>query len=185
MSSENITVDQLLDFWFSERVSKLWFNATPEFDQELRDRFMPIYQLACEGRLDHWTSSANGALALVIIFDQLPLNMFRGKPKSFATESKSRDIAAHAIEKGLDQQLSRKQKAFLYMPFMHSENIADQDRSVELFEKAGLQENLRFAHHHRDIVKRFGRFPHRNQILGRQSSQAESEYLASKEAFHG
>ena len=185
MTHEPVTAEQLLGFWFSGRVAKLWFRSTAEFDQELRDKFLPTYQLACDGQLDHWQQNRDGALALVIIFDQLPLNMFRGKPDSFATESRSRDVAAYAIEKEFDRHMTDKQKAFLYMPYMHSENIADQQRSVELFEKAGLQENLRFAYHHRDIVKRFGRFPHRNQILGRQSSQAELDYLASKEAFLG
>jgi uncharacterized protein (DUF924 family) len=185
MTQEPLNAEQLLDFWFSDRVAKLWFRSTPEFDQELRDKFLLTYQLACDGQLDHWQHTVNGALALVIIFDQLPLNMFRGKPESFSTESRSRDVAAYAIEKGFDQHMADKQKAFLYMPFMHSENLADQQRSIELFEKAGLQDNLRFAHHHHDIVKRYGRFPHRNRILGRQSSQQELDYLASKEAFLG
>ncbi len=177
--------EEVTDFWFSERAAKRWFNSTPEFDQELRDKFMATYHAARLGQLDDWQETAKGALALVIIFDQLPLNMFRSEPESFATEENARHIAGMAIGKGFDQAFTDKQKAFLYMPFMHSEVLADQDRSVELYEKASLKDNLRFANHHRDIIRRFGRFPHRNVILGRESTKEELEYLASKEAFHG
>lgn len=185
MTEEIISSDELIEFWFSERVASLWFNSTPEFDQELRDRFMATYQAACQHKLDAWQGSAVGALALVIIYDQLPLNMFRGEAQGFATEARAREVASQAITNGYDQDLAEKQRTFLYMPFMHSENLADQDRAVELFEKAGLKNNLRFAHHHRDLIRRFGRFPHRNAILGRESNPEEIEYLNSEQAFHG
>ena len=135
--------------------------------------------------MKHWEQTAEGALALVILLDQMPLNMYRGQPESFATEAQSREVAGRAITRHFDQYLPDKGKAFLYMPFMHSENLADQDRSVELFTNAGLQDNLRFARHHRDIVRRFGRFPHRNAILGRNSTPEETAWLASGEAFLG
>ncbi len=185
MSEQIVSRDEILDFWFSEPASKRWFNSTPEFDQELCDRFMHTYEAARADQLDNWQESASGALALVIILDQFPLNMFRNQPQSFATEACSREVARTAIDKGFDQQFTDAQKAFLYMPLMHSEELADQERSVELYEKAGLTNNIRFAKHHRDIVKRFGRFPHRNAILGRESSKQELEYLNSKQAFHG
>ena len=185
MSNVIVNAEELLDYWFSESVAKLWFNSTPEFDQELRDKFMDTYQAASEGQLNDWQETAKGALALVIIFDQLPLNMFRGKPESFAAEAKAREIAGQSIDNGFDQTFTDKQKAFLYMPFMHSEDLDDQDRSVALYEKANLNDNLRFAHHHREIIRRFGRFPHRNDILGRESTQEELDYLSSKEAFKG
>lgn len=185
MSESFASIDAMIDFWFSERVAGLWFNSTPEFDQELRDRFLLTYSAAKDGKLQAWQDSAQGALALVIILDQLPLNIFRNQPQSFATEAQAREVAIQAIDKGLDQQLSGPQKAFLYMPLMHSEKLADQERSVELYEAAGLTNNLRFAQHHRDIVKRFGRFPHRNAILGRESTKQELVYLNSKQAFHG
>jgi uncharacterized protein (DUF924 family) len=137
------------------------------------------------GDLDSWQNTPEGALALVIVLDQFPLNMFRGKPESFSTESQSREVARKAIAKGWDEKLEISSLAFLYMPFMHSENLEDQDRSVYLFEAAGLIDNLRFAKHHRELIRRFGRFPHRNAILGRESSEEELEYLASREAFHG
>lgn len=188
MSMDNISIvsaEQLLDFWFSERVAKLWFNSTPAFDDELRERFASTYAAACRGELDDWRASATGALALVILFDQIPLNIFRGQAEGFATEAQARAVAEQAIARGLDVQLNGEQKAFLYLPYMHSENLADQDTSVDLFTRAGLDNNLRFARHHREIVRRFGRFPHRNAILGRESTPEEIAWLASKEAFKG
>ena len=180
-----ITPDDVLTLWFSERVKSLWFDSTPEFDQELRDKFQDTYRAALEGELSDWERSAEGALALVICLDQFPLNMFRGKPESFAGEALSRQVSARAIDRGFDQELEGPRKAFLYLPFMHSEDMEDQDRVVELFDRAGLENNLHWAKHHREIVRRFGRFPHRNAILGRDSTPEELGYLASDEAFHG
>jgi len=176
---------EILDFWFSDEVRKLWFNSTPEFDASLRERFLPLWRRAGRGELDHWQENAAGCLALVILLDQFPLNMFRAEAQSFATEAQSRDVAQLAVDKGFDQALEAKQCAFLYMPFMHSEALADQQRALELFDQPGLEDNLRFARHHHGIIEKFGRFPHRNQVLGRDSSAAEIEYLNSKEAFTG
>ena len=175
----------LLDYWFSEDVKKFWFNSTPAFDQQLRESYADLWQQAANGELDFWCESAEGCLALVILLDQFPLNMFRGTAESFSTEQQSRDIARLAIEKNFDSQLSPEQKAFLYMPFMHSENLEDQTEALRLFDQPGLEDNFRFARHHYGIVEKFGRFPHRNKVLGRQSSEAEIAYLNSKEAFKG
>lgn len=185
MSIVTTTPAEIIAFWFSERVQPLWFNSTAEFDTELREHFLHTCLAALKGELAHWAETPEGALALVICLDQLPLNMFRGEVKSFSGESASRQIAARAIERGFDQSLGDAQKAFLYMPFMHSEDLADQDRVLELFEQAGLLDNLHWAKHHREIVRRFGRFPHRNAILGRASTPEEVAYLASDGAFHG
>ena len=185
MNGRLATAEELLDFWFSPRVAKRWFNSTPEFDAELRDKFAATYSAACRGELDDWQASARGALALVILFDQIPLNIFRKQAQSFATEARARAVAAQAIAQGFDAELSGAQKAFLYLPYMHSETLADQDQSVEFFRQAGLNDNLRFAEHHREIVRRFGRFPHRNAILGRESSAEEIAWLASKDGFKG
>jgi len=179
------TPDELVDFWFSERVRPLWFNSTEAFDAELRERYLSTYRAALKGELAHWAETAQGALALVICLDQLPLNMFRHRPECFAGEALSRQIADAAIAQGFDQALEDAHKAFLYLPFMHSEDLTDQDRSLELFERAGLTDNLRWVKHHRDIVRRFGRFPHRSAILGRDSTPEERAYLASDEAFQG
>ena len=176
---------EIVDFWFSDEVRKLWFNSTPEFDRSLTERYAETLEQAARGELDHWMQTAQGCLALVIILDQFPLNMFRGSAQSFATEARSRDVARHAIEQGLDKELEADQRAFLYMPFMHSESLADQELALELFDQPGLEGNYRFARHHHGIIERFGRFPHRNEALGRSSSEAEIEYLNSKEAFTG
>ena len=175
----------IIDFWFSDAVRPLWFKSTAEFDNQLRDRFGVLWQDAATGKLDSWDESAEGALALVILLDQIPLNIYRGKARSFSTEAKAREIAERAINKGWDTTLPDEQKAFLYMPYMHSETLADQDQAVALYQSAGLEYNLKFAQHHQDIIRRFGRFPHRNEILGRESTDAEQAYLASDEAFHG
>ncbi|MCP4490825.1 MAG: GNAT family N-acetyltransferase [Gammaproteobacteria bacterium] len=185
MSDKNINPQELVDFWFSDDVSQYWFNSTLKFDQQLTSNYAAWWQRARAGGLDTWWKSATGCLALVILFDQLPLNMFRGKVDSFATEELSREVARTAIEQGFDIDLPSRYKSFLYMPFMHSENLEDQTKSLSLFDQPGLEDNLRFARHHYSIVERFGRFPHRNAILGRQSSKAEIEYLNSNEAFLG
>ena len=176
---------EILDFWFSDEVRKLWFNSTEQFDSLLCERYLATWEQASQGELDHWLHSAEGCLALVIILDQFPLNMFRNNRKCFATEAQSRDVARVAIERGFDQQLTVEQRAFLYMPFMHSESLADQELALSLFDQPGLEGNLRFARHHCGIVEKYGRFPHRNKILGRESTAAEIEYLNSKEAFTG
>ena len=175
----------LINFWFSDQASQYWFNSAEVFDQQLIDSYADMWRQAKQGELDDWQHTATGSLALVIVLDQFPLNMFRGTAESFSTEAQSRAVARSAIEKAYDQELAAHQKSFLYMPFMHSEDLNDQVLSVELFSQPGLDNNLRFAKHHYDIVERFGRFPHRNKILGRESSEAEIEYLNSKQGFQG
>ena len=176
---------EILDFWFSDEVRKLWFKSTPEFDALLRERFEALWARAQQGELDGWLQSAAGCLALVIVLDQFPLNMFRGQAQSFASEAQSREVALVAIDKGFDQDLDPRSRAFLYMPFMHSEVLADQQLALQLFAQPGVDDNLRFARHHHDIIEKFGRFPHRNKALGRESSEPEIEYLNSKQAFRG
>jgi len=173
----------LIEFWFSEEASKHWFNSTKAFDRALLEAHEQTWLDAKQDRLDHWQQSAAGSLALVILLDQLPLNMFRGQAKSFATESQSRDVARAAIAKGFEQEFPASRKAFLYMPFMHSETLADLERCVELVQKTVEggdefnQDNYDAAIAHRDIITRFGRFPHRNEILGRESTAEEVEFL--------
>ena len=174
----------ILDFWFSEAARPRWFSSTPEFDQQLRSRFSGLWEQARNGLLADWEGSAEGALAVVILLDQFPLNMFRGQPASFSTEAQARRVAGRAIDSGFDSDLTDMQKAFLYLPYMHSESLSDQDRSVRLFAAAGLDDNLKWARSHREIVRRFGRFPHRNAILGRASTAAEEVWLASSEGYN-
>ncbi len=180
-----ISAADLNTFWFSEPARARWFDSTPEFDEMLRERFLSLWESARAGALSEWESTPDGALAMVIVLDQLPLNMFRDDPRSFATEAASRAVAGRAIDRGFDRSLTPEQQSFLYMPYMHSEDLSDQDRSVALFEAAGLSRNLEFARHHREIVKRFARFPHRNAILGRSSTPEEQVWLASPDAFKG
>lgn len=176
---------EIITFWFSERARPMWFNSTAEFDEEVRERFLATWQAAAAGELDSWQEHPEGALALVIVLDQFPLHMFRGKPESFSTSERALAVATEAVDRGMDGELENAQLPFLYLPLMHSERMADQDRSVALFETPGLEDNLRFARHHRELIRRFGRFPHRNAILGRSSTAEELEYLNSKEAFLG
>lgn len=175
----------VLEFWFAEPAQARWFDSTPEFDQTLRDRFLETYRAAAAGRLADWERTPPGALALTIALDQFPLNMFRGQPESFATEAAARAVADRAIVRQFDRGLKPVERLFLYLPFMHGETLADQERSIRLFEDLGLEDSSRFAHHHRDLIARFGRFPHRNAILGRDSTPEEIAYLDSPEAFHG
>ncbi len=173
----------ILDFWFSPRSSARWFASTPEWDAEIRARYETLWQRACRDELETWMESAEGALALVILLDQFPLNMFRGQSAAFASEGRAVAACKRALEQGFHHGLSEPQRLFLFMPLMHSENPQDQDLSLRLFEAAGM--DTRWPRHHRDLVRRFGRFPHRNAILGRPSTARELDYLASDEAFKG
>lgn len=180
-----VTTQEILDFWYSKPISDHWFQSTPEIDQEITKRYEALWGRAAWGELDSWRATAEGCLALCIILDQFPLNMYRGDAQAFATEQQAVAITKYAIEQGFVEQLDQEKVAFLLMPLMHSEHMSDQDLAVEWFAKLELEGNLRFAQHHRDIVHRFGRFPHRNEALGRISSPEEQDYLNSKEAFTG
>jgi uncharacterized protein (DUF924 family) len=183
--SNQVSPQNILDFWYSKEMQGRWFSSTPALDDEIRNKFEPLWRKAAAGELEGWQETPKGCLALTIVLDQFPLNMFRGKAESFSTEQQAVRIARQAIDKGYDRRLPAGRLAFLYMPLMHSENLADQDLSVRLFEAEKLESNLRFAQHHRELIRKYGRFPHRNSMLGRQSTPEEIEYLASKEAFLG
>lgn len=178
-----ITAREILEFWFSEPMSKHWFQSTEAIDQEIRDRFESVWIQASEGHLDDWMDSAEGCLALAIVLDQFPLNMYREDGRRYSTEQQAVQVTRHAIGKGYDNELPANQLAFLYMPLMHSEQMSDQELSVEQFDRPGLEDNLKFAKHHYQIVERFGRFPHRNVHLGRESTAEELAWLASEEGY--
>jgi uncharacterized protein (DUF924 family) len=175
----------ILAFWYAEEMRSKWFASTPQLDALIKEKFETTWEAALRGDLDAWLNNPDGCLALAIVLDQFPLNMFRGSAKSFSSEHKAIAVAKHALGLGYEKLIERAKVAFLYLPLMHSENLPDQDLCVQLFAAAGLENNLRFAQHHREIVRRFGRFPHRNAILGRPSSAEELHYLNSKEAFLG
>lgn len=179
------TINDVLEFWYADENTKKWFNSTPEFDQEIKQRFEPLWELAAADQLPEWQDSPEGCLALCIVLDQFPLNMFRGDNKSFQTEAQSISVAKTAVENGFDNNIETDKVSFLYMPLMHSEALVDQELCVSCFEKRNLNDNLRFAKHHRDLILEFGRFPHRNEILGRTSTAEEIAYLNSKRAFTG
>lgn len=173
----------LIDFWFSDENKDRWFHGGDDFDTLIRSRFLDTWQAGKAGELSTWEETPEGALALVILLDQFPLNMFRDQAESYSTEAMAREVAERAIEKGFDRDMEQQQKFFLYLPFMHSEDIDHQLCSIELFSKAGLE--TRWAIHHCKIIERFGRFPHRNEALGRESTEEEQAYLNSDEAFRG
>lgn len=177
--------EEIIHYWFSDRIKSQWFSSTPELDREILDKYEALWDKAVQGELDEWSKSPTGSLALVLLLDQFPLNMFRNQAKSFSAEKKALEISRNAINLKLDQKIERAKIAFLYMPFMHSEDMDDQDISVKLYREKGLVNNIKFAEHHRDIVRKYGRFPHRNKILSRESTEEELIYLASDAAFMG
>jgi len=170
---------QVLDFWFDPALdaaqrNKRWFAKDAAFDAEIRRRFLPLYEEGAAGRLAAWMDSPRSALALVVLLDQFPRNMFRGEARAFAADELARD-AAGALRAGLDD-LSPDERLFACLPYEHSESMADQDLACELIAPLG-GELLRYAERHREIIERFGRFPHRNAILGRASTPEEVEFL--------
>ena len=173
----------VIKYWFSEKSRQHWFSSTPEIDNEIKRRYERLWMSAASGELNDWQDSPKGCLALIIVLDQFPLNMFRGETKGFQTENMAVEVALKAIDKGYDEILNTEELLFLFMPLMHSENLEHQDLQVKLFEKYDF--NDEYSKHHRNIIKRFGRFPHRNDILGRKSSTDEVEYLLSDSAFKG
>ncbi len=181
----NITPADILNFWYSDRLKSQWFSSTPVLDKEILEKYETVWEKALSGELDDWTNTPEGSLALVIVLDQFPLNMFRGQAKSFVSERKAVETTLKAIQNKFDLNLEKGMLAFLYMPLMHSENLSEQDLSVTKFRETQLEGNIKFAEHHRGIVREFGRFPHRNAILGRKSTATEIEYLASDRAFKG
>ena len=168
--------NEILQFWFSPENTPKWFIKSDDFDNNIKDRFMSAYNDICDNKTT-LPSTPKEYLASIILLDQFPRNMFRNTPKSFATDSKAINTAKEAIKKNAVSELKTDETAFLYMPFMHSEDIEEQKTSVKLYEELGNEENLKFAIAHKDIIEKFGRFPHRNNILGRQSTEEEIEFL--------
>ena len=166
----------VVDFW-REAGPAMWFAKDPQFDRRFRERFATEYEEAARGELDHWLTTPNGALGLVILLDQYPRNSFRGTPRMYATDSLARRVADEAIRRGHDRSVEPTMQLFVYLPFGHSEDLRDQQRSVELNKHLG-EPSLTHAKGHHDIIERFGRFPHRNAILGRTPRPEEIKFLA-------
>lgn len=181
-------MNKVLDFWFGRshspefgKVQNKWFKKDADFDAEILTNFLPQYELAASGQLDSWQDSPENCLALIILLDQFSRNMFRETPQAFATDSKALAAAQHAVNNNFDRQLLTVQKWFVYLPFEHSENLEHQQKSVELFRQLSGEPDsdsvIDFAIRHLKIIERFGRFPHRNQILGRETTPEEAEFL--------
>jgi len=167
----------VLAFWYEECGPERWFAKDPALDAQIRNRFGVLHAKACAGGLDHWAGTAEGALALIVLIDQFSRNIHRDGPAAFAADPKALSLVAGALEAGFDQDMTGPQRAFLYMPLMHSEDLADQDRCIRLMREAGLEKQHGYAVAHRKIIARFGRFPHRNAVLGRVSTPEEEAFL--------
>jgi uncharacterized protein (DUF924 family) len=176
-----IAPDDVLDFWFAgdaTRFRSAWFEKDPTFDATCA-RFADALRAARNGAFDRWADTARGALALIILLDSR--NLFRGSPESFAADRQARALARAAVTRGFDQSLHPVERCFIYLPFQHSEDLADQDEAVRLTESLRLalgDETVEYAYRHRDMIRRFGRFPHRNAVLGRESTPEELRCLA-------
>lgn len=175
------TQQEILHFWFEETRPSQWFQKNAEFDALIRERFVVTYDMARDGLCDGWKRDAKGCLALCILLDQFPRNMFRDSAQAFATDARALLVAKHAIAQGFDQILPVLERRFLYLPFEHSEAIEDQRRAVALFEKMKKDDPLGYdyALRHLEIIEKFGRFPHRNKALGRESTPEEEAWLAT------
>jgi uncharacterized protein (DUF924 family) len=171
-----VTPAEVLAFWRAAGQQK-WFTKDERFDAEVRARFLSTYEAAAAGRLKAWEQTAEGALALVIVLDQFPRNMFRGSARTYAADPLARAVANRALARGYDREVDPTLRSFFYLPFMHAENLADQERCVALFRASGDRDGLKWAEHHADIIRRFGRFPHRNALLGRASTPEEEAFL--------
>jgi uncharacterized protein (DUF924 family) len=179
-------VDEILLFWFGDgsdpEHERRWFAQDPAFDQACKTGFLADHECAAAGELDSWKDAPAGALALILLLDQFPRNMFRGAPRAFATDPRALLMAKDAVAHGFDLALPPARRPFIYLPFQHSENLDDQHESVRLFRKLAAEHPamagyVEYAEHHLEVIRHFGRFPHRNAVLGRSSTPAEVEFL--------
>ena len=192
----SVAIDDILDFWFGpldengcadSTHAGRWWKKDAEFDEEIRRRFAGVHQAIRARELDDWLADPRGRLAQIIVLDQFSRNLNRGKPAAFASDARALELALEGLDRGVDRELPRDQRSFFYMPLVHSEKLAMQDRAVALFtelrdsapaeRRERNSEHLKFAEMHRDIIKRFGRFPHRNAIIGRTCTGAEVAFL--------
>ena len=185
--------DDVLRFWYGTAPQDAgwepdfrdeWFNGDAAFDRAIEKALGDTYERAAGGALDSWQETPHGALALVLLLDQVPRNMFRGTAQAFATDSKALGVARYAVSEGFDRTLPKNGRLFLYLPFEHSEDLGAQEESVRLFASLDDDFLLGFARDHHEVVARFGRFPHRNAALGRESTPAEKAYLKAEAVGH-
>jgi|SRR5579862_515787 len=174
----NAELAEVVSFW-REAGPERWFEKDEDFDRTITSRFLALHETAARGEFAAEEASAEGALALVILLDQFPRNMFRGDARAFATDPLARAVAGRALDRGFDKAIEEILRPFFYLPFMHSELLEDQDHCLRLYEAYGDPEKLKYAVSHRDIILKFGRFPHRNNVLGRATTPAEQAFLDS------
>ncbi len=170
-------IDDIVRFWFEELKPKDWYRKDPAIDAEITKRFGAIYEALKTSVPQDWLAEPKGMLAAILVLDQFPRNMFRDDPRAFAMDQAALMLSKRAIAEGMDMRVPPEQRAFIYMPFQHSEARDDQARSIELFTALGAPLNLDFAQRHEAIIARFGRFPHRNAVLGRESTREELAFL--------
>jgi uncharacterized protein (DUF924 family) len=170
------SAESVLAFW-REAGPEKWFKKDTAFDDEIRTRFLETYEAAAAGKLSGWEQTAEGALALTLVLDQFSRNMFRGDARTFAADPLARAVAGRALARGFDRPMALSDRQFFYLPFEHSETLADQERCCALFRSTGDADLLKWAELHADIIRRFGRFPHRNAVLGRATTPEEQSFL--------
>ncbi len=192
--AEEDRAEEILRFWFGNPADpqsgygqqrQVWFKKDPAFDATIRQRFSADYEQAVSGALEDWRNAPRSCLALVLVLDQFPRNLFRGSGQSFASDRAALATAYHALDQGYDQQVLPVERVFFYLPLEHSENLADQDRSVALVRSLhaahpGFDATLDYALRHREVIQQFGRFPHRNEVLGRATTAAEAKFLQQR-----
>ncbi len=176
MTDFQISPPDVLDFWW-QAGSEKWFAGGETFDAACRDRFLPAIEAARSGDLVDWTETADGSLALLLLLDQMPRNVYRGSPDAFAADAMAVTVAEKAIERGFDRAFPKEVRFFFYLPFEHSEDMAQQERAIDLMRPLGDQQLYLYALIHMDVIRRFGRFPHRNEVLGRDTTDAEKAFL--------
>jgi uncharacterized protein (DUF924 family) len=175
-AEQTVAPEEVLAFWRAAGPDK-WFKKDPAFDQEIAERFLAVWEAAAGGKLAAWEQTPESALALVIVLDQFPRNMFRGQRRCYDCDPTARAVAQRTLARGFDQKIAHTERQFFYLPFMHSEYLPDQEHCLELARSCGEEEFARYAERHADIIRRFGRFPHRNPIMGRSTTAEEQAFL--------
>lgn len=168
------------NFWFNELTPKQWFEKSNTLDQDIKNRFLKLHEISVQKGLEEWQKTPKGALSEVILLDQFSRNIFRETKESFEYDDLALKLARESISKKQDLELTKVERSFLYMPFMHSESLSVHEEAVILFDLPGLEDNLKFELMHKKIIEKFGRYPHRNKILGRESTPEEIEFLNTK-----
>jgi len=179
-----IEAKEIIDFWFEEIDQENWFASSDEFDKILHDKYFDLHAKVAAGEAHNWRKTPQGRLAEILILDQFSRQFFRDSPKAFASDNMALVLAQELVALGEDKQLDGQQRMFAYMPYMHSESLAIHEEAVRLYKDLGNKGTLEFEITHQDIIKQFGRFPKRNEALGRKSTKQELEYIAGRDGHH-